>query len=314
MRTACDDRLEIYLGRQLARLAVVRLGASVTGRTEHDLRTALGGSATIISVASGLPAPTETAVSGVLPRTHAGHLYFVNDDAIDGHDLLAVLADISPRRRRGDADRHRQPDRSVARSPGWAAPRMSTSDSTMSRPGLCELVALVRPCRARWLRRPPGPRRGNRAKRPPYATGDMLAARSGPARRSPSRPTSPSTRNATVRDVVLPRNLVRGRHRRPDLPEAQLDAALLGLGAVGMAVVVLLAGLNRRLATGRRPTAVRGRERRHLPTRHRADAAAENHKVDLAAEVSDAHFVIYEHRGDIADLPAPSTPTSSPGP
>jgi hypothetical protein len=34
-----------------------------------------------------------------------------------------------------------------------------------------------------------------------------------------------------------------------------------------------------------------------------ADAVAETHKVDLAADALRPHFEIYEHRGDMADLP-----------
>lgn len=288
---------------------VVRLGASVTGRTEQDLHIALTSSATIISVETGLPgsAETTTILLSSLARM-PGQICLVNDEATGSHDLLIALADTYSSLR---------PEQTltVAGSVTEATIITGQSVTTHLHVGLdqCHDPACVSSSRSCVRVVPDGygahlVRDGTiKQNRPPYATGHMLAAAFGageafiaaadiaddPAVRRPVMSFCP----VTLSDDVTAAS---------DLPAGTaIDAALLGLGAVGSAAVVILASLGvggSLLVADRQQFAIENIGTYSLGTA--ADAVAETHKVDLAADALSPHFDIYEHRGDIADLPA----------
>ena len=144
-------------------------------------------------------------------------------------------------------------------------------------------------------------------KRPPYAAGYMLAAAFGAGEAftvAADIAFDPATRRPVM--SFCPVTLSDDVTAAPDLLAAtEIDAALLGLGAVGTAAVVILAGMGiggSLLVADRQQFADENIGTYSLGTA--ADAAAKTHKVDLAADVLRPHFNIYEHRGDIADLPA----------
>src|SRR6185437_5966171 len=84
-----------------------------------------------------------------------------------------------------------------------------------------------------------------------------------------------------------------------------IDAALLGVGAVGSAAALILGSMGlggSLLVADRQQFAEENIGTYSLGTA--ADACTKTHKVDLAAAVLRRNFDVREHRGDIADLPA----------
>jgi molybdopterin/thiamine biosynthesis adenylyltransferase len=288
---------------------VVRLGAFVTGRSEQDLHTALRDSGTIISVETSLEGAAETAT--ILLSSLArmpGQVCLVNDDAIDGRDVLPVLGDIYSSLR---AEQTLTVAPSVTEAVGITGPGVTTHVHV----GLeqCRDQACASSSRSCVRVVPDGygahlVRDGMiEQKRPPYATGHMLAAAFGAGEAftiAADITVEPTTQQPVM--SFCPVTLSDDLTAAPDLPAGtEIDAALLGLGAVGTAAVVILAGMGiggSLLVADRQQFAEENVGTYSLGTA--ADAAAETHKVDLAADALRPHFDIYEHRGDIADLPA----------
>lgn len=288
---------------------VVRLGASVTGRTEQDLHTALAESATIVSVETALPGTAQTAriLLGSLARM-PGHVLVVNDDATGGYELLTSLADVYSSLRTEET-------LTVAPSVAIAMEIIGVDAATHVHVGLEQ-------CRDRACASSSGScvrvvpdgygahlvRDGIiEQHRPPYATGQMLAAAFGAGEAftiAADITVDPATQRPV--DSFCPVTLSDDVTAAPDLPaRTQIDAALLGLGAVGTAAVVILADLGiggSLLIADRQQFAEENVGTYSLGTP--ADAAAKAHKVDLAADVLRPHFDVCEHRGDLADLPA----------
>lgn len=288
---------------------VVRLGASVTGRSEEDLHTALTDSATIISVETGLPgaAETVTILLSSLARM-PGQVCLVNDDAIDGNDVPPVLADVYSSLRAGQT-------LTVAPSVTKAVHVTGPGVATHIHVGLeqCRDSACVNSSRSCVRIVPDGygahlVRDGIiEQKRPPYATGHMLAAAFG-AGEAFTIAADITVERTTQQSVMsfCPVTLSDDLTAAPDLPAGtEIDAALLGLGAVGTAAAVILAGMGiggSLLIADRQQFAEENVGTYSLGTA--ADAVGKTHKVDLAADVLKPRFDIREHRGDIADLPA----------
>lgn len=288
---------------------VVRLGASVTGRSEQDLHAALTDSVTIISVETGLPGAAETAT--ILLSSLArmpGQLCLVNDGAIDGRDLLTVLAAIYASLR---------PEQTLTVAPSVTEAVHVTAPSAGAHVHVGLEQCLDQAC-ADSLRScvrivPDGygahlVRDGLiDQKRPPYATGHMLAAAFGAGEAftvAADIAVDPTTRQPVM--SFCPVTLSDDVTAAPDLPVGtEIDSALLGLGAVGTAAAVILSGMGLRgslLVADRQQFAEENIGTYSLGTA--ADAAAKTHKVDLTAELLRPHFDVREHRGDIAELPA----------
>ena len=287
---------------------VVRLGASVTGRSEHDLHTALTESLTIISVETGLAGAAETAT--ILLSSLArmpGRICLVNDGAIETRDLLTGLVDTYVSLR---------PEQTltVSTSVTDAVRLTGTSGVTHVHVGLEQYRDHVFSSSSRSCVRvvPDGygahlVRDGHIVQeRRPYATGHMLAAAFGASEAfavGASIAVDPTTRRPVT--SFCPVTLSDDVTAALDLPVGtEIDSALLGLGAVGTAAAVILSQTGLRgslLIADRQQFADENIGTYSLGTA--ADAAAATHKVDLAAELLRPHFDIREHRGDIEELP-----------
>jgi hypothetical protein len=288
---------------------VVRLAASVTGRSEQGLHTALTDSFTIISVETGLAGAAETAaiLLSSLARV-PGQVCLVKDGSIDGPSLLMVLA-------ASYVSLRPEETLTVAASVTEAVRISGPSVGSHVHVGLeqCRDEACGSSSRSCVRVVPDGYGahlvRGGliEQQRRPYSTGHMLAASFGAGEAftvAADIAVDPATRRPMM--SFCPVSLSDDVTAAPDLPSGtEIDAALLGLGAVGTAAVVILSGLGCRgslLIADRQQFAEENIGTYSLGTV--ADAAAETHKVDLAAELLRSHFDLYEHRGDIADLPA----------
>lgn len=288
---------------------VVRLGASVTGRSELDLHAALDNSLTIVSIDTRLEGAAESATILVSSLARMpGQICLVNDGANISRYMLGKLADTCLWVR---------PDQTltVATTMTEAASITATTGATHVHVGLEQCRDQVCADFSRSCIRvvPDGygahlVRDGDvDQRRPPYATGHMLAAAFGAGEAfavAADIATDPATRRAVT--SFCPVTLSDDVTAAPDLPAGtEINSALLGLGAVGTAAAVILAGMG---LTGSLLIADRQRfEEENIGTYSlgtAADAEAKTHKVDLAAELLRPHFDIREHRGDIADLPA----------
>jgi molybdopterin/thiamine biosynthesis adenylyltransferase len=321
----CDDIGVAAGGGNLRASRAVRLGATVTGRDEDDLRAALESAHTLVSFEPNLPGGIETtqlllsSLARVPGRVTLVIRPMTSDRAADNRDR--VRADLA--------------EGFEALRPGSRLPVAATiADAANECPSdrMVHLHIGVTACsdqRCKALSRscvravPDGygahlVRRGTIHKvRRPYATATMLAAAFAAGEAfivaasidtDEVTDTAGDTGAAADSDLLsfCPVTLTDDLTAAPDLPpQAIVDLALLGLGAVGTAAARILADLGvtgRVLIADNQTFAIENVGTYTLGTP--SDAAHNTHKVDLAAGVLAADFDVHTHYGNIADIAA----------
>jgi hypothetical protein len=302
-------------GPTLRHSRILRLGADATGSAEADLLTALTAARTVISVDAAQPGTVATArlLLATLART-PGRLTLVTTTIPEETvaELLAIVWRIDPEHHidnsAGVREHELPADTTLQVHLGTIAPRSLTGtegwdqDESSSGGRLVRVVAdgygaqLARSGQINLTQH-----------RAPNALGCMLAAAfaAGEAFAAAAR-VLPSRRHPLPHIAFCPVTLGSDLAAAPDLPDGlSIDAALLGLGAVGTAMAVILATLplhGHLLLADRQTYAEENLGTYSLgdPT----DVAAARPKVDLAADALRHRYTIARHHGELADLPA----------
>lgn len=294
---------------------ILRLGAGATGSAEADLLTTLAVARTVISLDAGLPGTVATArlLLATLART-PGRLTLVTTTipASTVVELLAIVRRIDPGHQIDTAAdlREDQPpaDMTLRLHLGLVAPPSTTDiddcDQVTSSTGVPSVRIIADGYGAQVARLGRVTLSQHRA---PNALGQMLAAAfaAGEAFAAAAR-VLPSRRQPVPHVAFCPVTLGHDLVAAPDLPEGlTIDAALLGLGAVGTAIAVILAELPLRghlLLADRQDYAEENLGSYSLgdPT----DVAAARRKVDLAAAALRDRYTVTLHHGDLSELPA----------
>lgn len=302
-------------GPALRHSRILRLGADATGSAEADLLTTLAAARTVISVDAALPGTVATArlLLATLART-PGRLTLVTTTIPPATvaELLAIVRCIDPEHQVDTAAEVREhelsADTTLHLHLGTIAPRSITGaedrDQVESSNGVPSARVVADGYGAQLAR---SSRVGLTQHRTPNALGHMLAAAfaAGEAFAAAAR-VLPSRLHPLPHIAFCPVTLGSDLAAAPDLPDGlTIDAALLGLGAVGTAIAAILAGLplhGHLLLADRQTYAEENLGTYSLgdPT----DVAAVRPKVDLAASALRHRYVVALHHGELSDLPA----------
>jgi len=294
---------------------LLRLGSDATGSAEADLLTTLAAARTVLSIDTALPGTVETArlLLATLART-PGRLTLVTTTipAATVPELLAIVRRIDPEHRvdtAAEVREHELPDDTTLRLHlGTGARRSITAAEDFDQNEASSGVPVVRVIAdgygAQLARSGHVSLTQHRA---PNALGHMLAAAfaAGEAFAAAAR-VLPSRRHPLPHIAFCPVTLGSDLAAAPDLPDGlSIDAALLGLGAVGTAIAAILATLplqGRLLLVDRQTYAEENLGTYSLgdPT----DVAATRPKVDLAAGALRHRYAVAQHHGELAELPA----------
>lgn len=277
---------------RIAHSRVARLGAGVTGTTESELLLVLDTSTTVVTVDGQFNGAIETArlllnllrrmpgtiilIDAGLPAGLAKTLSADADQIDPTHPVIVTDAPphtATTRIHIGPRAPHAESVRIIPE--GYGAHLIDGAD------------IVVTPTR------------------PSNRLGHMLAAAFGAGEAfARSANVRPGRRRSRSHIAFCPVSLSSDLHAAPDLPTMTIDLALLGCGAVGTAIALILAGLpmsGRLLLADRELFAIEnvGTYSLGFP----ADAREGRRKVDLAAATLE-NFEVLRHHGDLAELPA----------